>query len=304
MEGTVDERIGSESPPDDFGSFIHDPEYLELRDMVRKHSAEAYDRHGWTVSDDMSVCRAHLESGGSDFCQGMRDGEFLVRYDIGLCGRLGLYCYNFQKGKNLEFEGVRRIYTQYASKVFFTMEAVDPADNYSLYSLRTWVKHDEHADTVLTTWETCFCDVKDGEEADREWDNEAIDDRYKGEMPKWFSDDDLQHCYVLNGSEMMDPNLHLFAEFAFYKKWCQRFWPEDIAGCLPLVIQKVVVKTRGEAETEPPERLKAANAIFYICFKCVYDPVTGEEANYRAVVRKTMDGKPGHMRLEVICLST
>lgn len=55
---------------------------------------------------------------------------------------------------------MRRIYTQYASKVFFTMEAVDPADNYSLYSLRTWVKHDEHADTVLTTWETCFCDVK------------------------------------------------------------------------------------------------------------------------------------------------
>ncbi|KAG7545686.1 Protein MS5 [Arabidopsis suecica] len=179
------------------------------------------------------------------------------------------------------------------------MEAVDPADNYSLYSLRTWVKHDEHANTVLSTWETCFCDVRDGEEADHEWDNEAIDDQYKGEMPKWFSDDDLQHCYVLKDSELMDPNLHLFAEFAFYKKWCLQFWPEDIAGCLPLDIQKVVVETGGEAETEPREKLKAANAIFYISFQCVYDPVTGEEADYRAVVRKTMDGKPGHIRLEV-----
>ncbi|KAG7540981.1 Protein MS5 [Arabidopsis thaliana x Arabidopsis arenosa] len=258
MKGIVDdEEIGNESPPHDFRSLIHDPEYLQLRDM-RKQSAEVYDRHGWTDWGDDKICRA------------TDDDEFLVDYDICLCGRLWTFLLQFSQ-----------------------------ADNYSLYSLRTWVKHDEHANTVLSTWETCFCDVRDGEETDHEWDNEAIDDRYKGEMPKWFSDDDLQHCYVLKDSELLDPNLHLFAEFAFYKKWCLQFWPEDIAGCLPLDIQKVVVETRGEVETEPREKLKAANAIFYISFQCVYDPVTGEEADYRAVVRKTMDGKPGHIRLEV-----
>ncbi|XP_023635370.1 UPF0725 protein At3g44770-like [Capsella rubella] len=82
------------------------------------------------------------------------------------------------------------------------------------------------------------------------------------------------------------------------------FTPDDIAECLPLEIQKVVVETRGDqAETEPCEKLKAANAIFYVSFGCRNDPVTGKEANYRGVVRKTMDGKPGHMRLEVICWS-
>ena len=107
---------------------------------------------------------------------------------------------------------------------------------------------------------------------------------------------------VENSELLMDPNLHLFAEFAFYKKWCQQFEAVDITGCLPLTIQKVVVETRGEAETEPSEKLKAANAIFYISFHCACEPVIDDEpnyreTNYRAVVQKTMDGKPGHMRL-------
>ena len=60
----------------------------------------------------------------------------------------------------------------------------------------------------------------------------------------------------------------------------------------------MVVETHGEGEKEPRDKLIAANAIFYITFECVEDPTKGR---YRAVVRKTMDGKPGHMRLEVTC---
>lgn len=105
---------------------------------------------------------------------------------------------------------------------------------------------------------------------------------------------------------MMDKDnewLHLFTEFAFYTKWSICLTPYEIAECLPLEIQKVVVETRGEAETEPRDKLKAANAIFYISFECGDDPITGDLANYRAVVRKTMDGKPEHMRLDVRCWS-
>ena len=53
-----------------------------------------------------------------------------------------------------------------------------------------------------------------------------------------------------------------------------------------------------EKEQSSDKVINAANAIFYISFECVEDPTKGR---YRAVVRKTMDGKPGHMRLEVTC---
>lgn len=97
--------------------------------------------------------------------------------------------------------------------------------------------------------------------------------------------------------------LHLFTEFAFYTKWYGKLRPRDVADCLPLETQNVVVETRGDAEREPLEKLKAANAVFYISFKCGDDPLTREVASYRAVVRKVMDGKPGHMCLEVNCWS-
>ena len=87
-------------------------------------------------------------------------------------------------------------------------------------------------------------------------------------------------------------------EFAFYTKWNGTLRARDIAECRSLITQEVVVETLGETEKEPSDKLNAANAIFYISFECVEDPTKGR---YRAVIRKTMDGKPGHMRLEVMC---
>ncbi|RIA05712.1 hypothetical protein BRARA_K01870 [Brassica rapa] len=49
-------------------------------------------------------------------------------------------------------------------------------------------------------------------------------------------------------------------------------------------------------------KLKANNAIFYIIFKGNGDP-SGAPVEYQAVVRKTMDGGPGHICLEVDCLA-
>lgn len=49
-------------------------------------------------------------------------------------------------------------------------------------------------------------------------------------------------------------------------------------------------------------KLKANNAIFYIIFKGNGDP-SGAPVEYQAVVRKTMDGSPGHICLEVDCLA-
>uniref|UniRef100_A0A0D3A3A8 Uncharacterized protein n=1 Tax=Brassica oleracea var. oleracea TaxID=109376 RepID=A0A0D3A3A8_BRAOL len=103
-------------------------------------------------------------------------------------------------------------------------------------------------------------------------------------------------------SELRDEKngwLTLLTEFAFFTKWNGPLSPGEIEDCRPLITQHVVVETLDEeGEKEPSDKLNAANAVFYITFEGVEDPTIGR---YRAVVRKTMDGKPGHMRLEVTC---
>lgn len=67
-----------------------------------------------------------------------------------------------------------------------------------------------------------------------------------------------------------------------------------------LEIKNVVIETKEEYTTEACEKLKAKNAIFYISFKYNGDPSTGWGAgDHKAIIRKTMDGRLGHMCLEV-----
>lgn len=63
---------------------------------------------------------------------------------------------------------------------------------------------------------------------------------------------------------------------------------------VPLEIKKVVVQTREAMEAK--EKLKAGNAILYISFRDC-----GLTEDHRAVVRRTTDGLPGHVCLEVKC---
>ena len=39
--------------------------------------------------------------------------------------------------------------------------------------------------------------LKGSEEADYEWNDGAVNDYYKGEMPKWLSNENQQRCYVV-----------------------------------------------------------------------------------------------------------
>ncbi|CAN7108913.1 unnamed protein product [Brassica rapa subsp. narinosa] len=257
------------------------------------------------VPDDNQECSSYVTD-SSAFLAGekIKPEQWSYYYDTDLCARLGLYCYNLQKGTVYDFGFVRTLYTGYDSfsKSFITLEAMNPADS-SRFTLETCVKHNYEQVTsgLGLWWETHICRVEGSEEADYEWDDGAVNDYYKGEMPDWLSDDHQQRGYVVEQSELQDKKnwwLPLLTEFAFYTKWNGTLRARDIAECRSLITQEVVVETLGETEKEPSDKLNAANAIFYISFECVEDPTKGR---YRAVIRKTMDGKPGHMRLEVMC---
>ncbi|KAL0791641.1 hypothetical protein Bca101_007887 [Brassica carinata] len=103
-----------------------------------------------------------------------------------------------------------------------------------------------------------------------EWDKSTVHEFYKGPIPKWFSDEALER----------DSKKYYVCLEAY----------------LPLKLKSVVVET---FEDEPRDKLKANNAIFYLSYKCCADPCSTPLAgDHLAIVRKTMDGKPGHLSLE------
>ncbi|CAN6985662.1 UPF0725 protein At4g29550 [Brassica rapa] len=290
----------------------YDPEYARIAAEVRAELKELGEDELNSFSDDDPADRgwSTYVTDANAFFAGRRIKPKAWRfyYDRGLCARLALYCYNLQKGTASDFRFISQLHEQthlYFTKSFITFEAVNPADRSPL-TFETCVKHNDDQVTHVPNlwWETHICRVEGSEEADYEWNDGAVHDYYKGEMPKWLSDDRQQRCYVVEQSELHDEKngwLPLLTEFAFFTKWNGPLSPGEIEDCRPLITQHVVVETLDEeGEKETSDKLNAANAIFYVTFECVEDPTKGR---YRAVVRKTMDGKPGHMRLEVTCWS-
>ncbi|XP_019089032.1 PREDICTED: UPF0725 protein At4g29550-like [Camelina sativa] len=132
------------------------------------------------------------------------------------------------------------------------------------------------------------------------WDPEAVHDFYQCGL-NWLPDDALvqssdkqhPHFYELQNSEIREYDwLNMYADYAFYTLWENGLTKLKLAT--PLEIKKVVVQTH-EA-MEPKELLKAGNAVFYINFRDC-----GLTEEHRAVVRRTTDGHPEHLCLEVKC---
>ncbi|XP_018457231.1 UPF0725 protein At5g63820 [Raphanus sativus] len=219
------------------------------------------------------------------------------RYDIALYSRLGLHCHNFQKGTNFKFvrwEKYHLTSTAY-DFVYVTLDAKDPVSD-SVFSFQTLLCDDSYPNYPVR-WSTLACRIKCDDGVDESWDDTAVDDFYKDPIPKWCSDEELarddKNYYVVQESELQEYDwLHLFTEIAFYSKTKNVFTAPP-----PLEIEKVVVVTKEDTE-EGHEKLKAHNAIFYVSYK-YNGEYSGCARDHRAVIRKTMDGKPGHMYLEV-----
>ncbi|CAE6073480.1 unnamed protein product [Arabidopsis arenosa] len=131
------------------------------------------------------------------------------------------------------------------------------------------------------------------------FDRLSVDDFFKGDMPDWVPEDTLTASDNLQYYEMKESEveeykkwLHLYAELAFFTT-CGRFL-EKVQWAQPFELRKIIVQTREDVESK--KWAKAENAIFYIAFKS-----RGSRRDYNAIIRRTMDGTPEHMSLEVKC---
>ncbi|KAG2319409.1 hypothetical protein Bca52824_012622 [Brassica carinata] len=226
-----------------------------------------------------------------------------VDYDIELYNRIGIQCHNLHKGTNFKFKSRKMYRALMFSYVYFdiTLEATDPATG-SILSFQTLFGDAGRRSSlgVRMLWHnlgSIIKPIRNAELQDDEWDDSTVHDFYKGPMPKWFSDEamerDSKKYYVMPESELHDNDwLQLLVEVAFFSNADRR-----LDAYLPLELNSVVVET---LEDEPREKLKANNAIYYLSYKCCADPCSTPLAgDHLAIVRKSMDGKPGHLSLEV-----
>ncbi|KFK29513.1 hypothetical protein AALP_AA7G144100 [Arabis alpina] len=239
----------------------------------------------WSSDDDVDPVleqkfhRQLRESDGFDLDMGMRG-----------MGMVGLHWHNFQKG--LKFQLLELV--KYNSCLrgicayYITMEAMDPADT-AHFTFQTCVGPSNNEDNRIIT-EVCRIKPKPEGSGDDNWhwNEEAIDDFYNGEL-EWLSDDALT-AEVQESDIRENDWLNLYTEFAYHSIGERGL--TRIKSDVPLKIKKVVVQTREDVESS--KKLKSENAIFYISFSDC-----GQTEDYRAIVRRTTDGIPGHVCLQV-----
>ncbi|CAE6170601.1 unnamed protein product [Arabidopsis arenosa] len=233
-------------------------------------------------SDGFDVDRFALPDGGI-YPYIFRD-KYDYPYDIALFSRLGLHCYNLQKGTNLKLIAINK----------YNDEMLDFTPKDSSFMVQTELSRLKVPSGPRTT----FIGPQ------RRWNDDAVDDSYKGKLPSWLTEQELSNkgqFYELQESDWQGNEwLHMYAEFALYSKFFA--YGNDLRHFLPLEMKKIIVQTQENREASPHMILKANNAIFYISFKGNGDP-SGTPMEYQAIVRRTMDGMPGHICLEVDCLA-
>ncbi|CAE6186428.1 unnamed protein product [Arabidopsis arenosa] len=276
---------------------------VKLEDQRPQGSSFSIPRHAWVHrrSEDFDSYKYYKQQRAD-----------IVKYGpnpiIVLFGRVGLHCYNLQKGTNLQYLSVLNV-DVWMTSIFsycITLEAMDPVDN-SIYEFKAQVRYAvENIDCLSAITTRCRLKPKTPEEEDKYylWNKDLVDDFYKGDMPEWIREDALTGSDKLQYYEMKDSDLeevqeenewlHLYAELALFKKW-----RSNKLGALetakPFEMKKIVVETKENVESK--KKLKAENAIFYISFKTR----CGRDCN--CIIRKTTDGKPGHflLKLSVSC---
>ncbi|KAG7559682.1 Protein MS5 [Arabidopsis thaliana x Arabidopsis arenosa] len=238
---------------------------------------------GWTSEEDEQLdeeyCRQVTESLGFDIDGNVRipacgiSPVFLganenPRSEIALYGQLGVHCFNIDKERKLKYMRIPKYNIQFPK-----------AMNGEHLRVSTGICR-----IKPETPEGDICLV----------DEEAIDKFYRGVMPNFVSkegavNDKLRFYEVQEQDICANDWLRLYTEFALFSFW--RYNEDGFESCLPVEIKKIIVETC-ENHREPRLKLKSSNAIFHINF-------SAKSCDYKSVVRRTTDGKPGHIVLEI-----
>ncbi|CAL9248095.1 unnamed protein product [Arabidopsis halleri] len=218
---------------------------------------------------------------------------------LGLLCKVGIHCYNLHKGTNFQFSAATGY--RYKDPGIVTSMIVN-----STRDFEARVQYNEVEKKRFSTMIVTLCRFKPPqtpEEVEGDlcaaFDRLSVDDFFKGDMPDWVPEDALTASDNLQYYEMKESEveeykkwLHLYAELAFFTT-CGRFL-EKLQWAQPFELRKIIVQTREDVESK--KWAKAENAIFYIAFKS-----RGSRRDYNAIIRRTMDGTPEHMSLEVKC---
>ncbi|VYS59359.1 unnamed protein product [Arabidopsis thaliana] len=267
---------------------------------------------GWTSEEDEELdqeyCRQVTESLGFDI-----DGKVCIpacgispvflganknpRSEVALYGRLGVHCFNIDKERKFQYMRIPKYNVQYPEAMSFhiTVEVNDLADN-SAHTLQNLVTRSFSRNGEDLRVSTGICRIKP-KTPEREIclvDEEAIDKFYRGVMPNFVSklgaDDDKLRFYEVQEQDVCANDwLRLYTEFALFSYW--RYNEDGFESCLPVEIKKIIVETC-DTHREPRMKLKSSNAIFHINFNA-------KSCDYKSVLRRTTDGKPGHIVLEI-----
>ncbi|KAH0865343.1 hypothetical protein HID58_082554 [Brassica napus] len=236
-----------------------------------------------------------------------------------LFAKIGLHCYNLEKGTHFERLGLPRAYDQ-------TLEARDPARNYTCRfetNVRLATENKDCFHVITTRCRPLPPPPPSGEDGFQcGFDTLSVDELFNGNMPDWLPDDyATSTLLLLQYYEVMSPSLlfnsffllltlviysqmkeseveqakewlHLYAELALYTK--KQTDPFMFERSKPLELGKVVVQTRGVVDSLKEVEL-LDNAVFFITFKTSCGRV------WKGIIRRTRDGIPEHLSLEAKC---
>ncbi|KAL0877638.1 hypothetical protein Bca101_027344 [Brassica carinata] len=108
-----------------------------------------------------------------------------------MLSKVGLHCYNFDKGTNLQFRSVQKANEEFASftMYYITVEAMDPS-NGSLITFQTLYAGSLQRATRARGLSQKCAESKEPKKETSRWDRGAVDEFYKDDI-SWLEDDAL-----------------------------------------------------------------------------------------------------------------
>ncbi|CAN8327104.1 unnamed protein product [Cochlearia groenlandica] len=191
----------------------------------------------------------------------------------------GLQCYNLQNRTNFQTDIQQDENYREGRATRFIMLNVseDREPTRRLCTMGKYTYENNGCMTLITTVSNLKQEGESFPTKSDEFNKDGVDNLFKGDMPSSMPHDTTL-ASIHNGMQFYEVNDEAAPDILF-PYWCHE-------------VSKTFVQTRQDLEAEKM-KVNAENAIFYISYK------THRGVDVNAIIRRTMDGIPQHMSLEV-----